>query len=185
MGKVLGYARISTSDGQDATSQKAMLEKLGAVVVFVDIGNGSKLTGRDQLEAALRLLDEGDTLLALHPDRLARDTGDLLTIAKRVIEKKAVLRINDPAITLDGSDIMAEVMLTVFGLVGMLEKHFIRARQRRGIENAKARGDVYKGRPATISPDAVRDLRQQGFGATQIAKRLKIGRASVYRLLAA
>jgi DNA invertase Pin-like site-specific DNA recombinase len=185
MGKVLGYARISTSDGQDATSQKAMLEKLGAVVVFVDIGNGSKLTGRDQLEAALRLLDEGDTLLALHPDRLARDTGDLLTIAKRVIEKKAVLRINDPAITLDGTDIMAEVMLTVFGLVGMMEKHFIKARQRRGIEAAKQRGDVYKGRPATISPDAVRDLRAEGLGATQIAKRLKIGRASVYRLLTA
>lgn len=185
MGKTLGYARISTRDGQDATSQKAMLEDLGAVVVFVDIGNGSKLTGRDQLEAALRLLDEGDTLLALHPDRLARDTGDLLTIAKRVIEKKAVLRINDPAITLDGTDIMAEVMLTVFGLVGMMEKHFIKARQRRGIEAAKLRGDVYKGRPATISPDAVRDLRQQGLGATQIAKRLKIGRASVYRLLAA
>ncbi len=185
MGKTLGYARISTDQGQDATSQKVVLEKLGAVVVFVDIGNGSKLTGRDQLEAALRLLDEGDTLLALHPDRLARDTGDLLTIAKRVIEKKAVLRINDPAITLDGSDIMAEVMLTVFGLVGMMEKHFIKARQRRGIEAAKQRGDVYKGRPATISPDAVRDLRAEGMGATQIAKRLKIGRASVYRLLAA
>lgn len=184
MGKILGYARISTDQGQDATSQKTMLEKLGAVVVFVDIGNGSKLTGRDQLEAALRLLDEGDTLLALHPDRLARDTGDLLTIAKRVIEKKAVLRINDPAITLDGTDIMAEVMLTVFGLVGTLEKHFIKARQKRGIEAAMLKG-IYKGRPATISPDAVRELRQQGFGATQIAKRLKIGRASVYRLLAA
>jgi DNA invertase Pin-like site-specific DNA recombinase len=185
MGKTLGYARISTNEGQDVASQKVMLEKLGAVVVFVDIGNGSSLTGRDQLEAALRLLDEGDTLLALHPDRLARDTADLLTIAKRVIEKKAVLRINDPAIVLDGSDIMAEVMLTVFGLVGMLEKHFIRARQRRGIDAAKARGGVYKGRPATISPDAVRDLRQQGLGATQIAKRLGIGRASVYRALAA
>ena len=139
MGKTLGYARISTSQGQDAASQKAMLESLGAVVVFVDVGNGSKLTGRDQLEAALRLLDEGDTLLALHPDRLARDTGDLLTIAKRVIEKKAVLRINDPAITLDGTDIMAEVMLTVFGLVGMMEKHFIKARQRRGIPIAKCK----------------------------------------------
>lgn len=185
MGKTLGYARISTSQGQDAASQKAMLEDLGAVVVFVDIGNGSKLTGRDQLEAALRLLDEGDTLLALHPDRLARDTADLLTIAKRVIEKKAVLRINDPAITLDGTDIMAEVMLTVFGLVGMMEKHFIKARQRRGIEAAKARGDTYKGRPSTISPDAVRELRAEGLGATQIAKRLRIGRASVYRLLAA
>jgi DNA invertase Pin-like site-specific DNA recombinase len=183
MGKVLGYARIST-DQQDASSQKAMLEDLGAVVVFVDTGNGSKLTGRDQLEAALRLLDEGDTLLALHPDRLARDTGDLLTIAKRVIEKKAVLRINDPAIVMDGTDIMSEVMLTVFGLVGMLEKHFIKARQRRGIEAAKLR-NVYKGRPSTISPDAIRELRQQGLGATAIAKRLKIGRASVYRLLTA
>ena len=184
MAKTLGYARISTEQGQDATSQKAMLEDLGAVVVFVDVGNGSKLTGRDQLEAALRLLEPQDTLLCLHPDRLARDTGDLLTIAKRVIEKKAVLRIHDPAITFDGSDIMAEVMLTVFGLVGMLEKHFIKARQRRGIEAAKLR-NVYKGRPATICPDAVRDLRQQGLGATAIAKRLKIGRASVYRLLAA
>lgn len=184
MGKTLGYARISMNEGQDVASQKAMLEKLGAVVVFVDVGNGSSLTGRDQLEAALRLLDEGDTLLALHPDRLARDTGDLLTIAKRVIEKKAVLRINDPAIVMDGSDIMAEVMLTVFGLVGMMEKHFIRARQRRGIDAARLKG-VYKGRPVTISADAVQELRAEGLGATEIAKRLKIGRASVYRALAA
>lgn len=185
MGKTLGYARISTDQGQDVTSQKTMLEKLGAVVVFVDVGNGSKLTGRDQLEAAIRLLEPGDELLSLHPDRLARDTGDLLTIAKRVIERKAVLRIHDPAITLDGTDIMAEVMLTVFGLVGMMEKHFIKARQRRGIEAAKLRGNVYNGRPATIDPTQVQELRQQGLGATAIAKRLKIGRASVYRLLAA
>ena len=80
---------------------------------------------------------------------------------------------------------MAEVMLVVFGLVGMLEKHFIKARQRRGIDAAKLKGNVYKGRPATISLDAVRELRQQGLGATEIAKRLRIGRASVYRALAA
>ncbi|MDB5715987.1 MAG: resolvase [Sphingomonadales bacterium] len=185
MGKTLGYARISTNEGQDVTSQKSMLEKLGAVVVFVDVGNGSSLNGRDQLEAALRLLEPGDELLALHPDRLARDTGDLLTIAKRVIESKAVLRISDPNIVFDGSDIMGEVLLTIFGMVGMLEKHFIKARQRRGIDAAKLRGDVYKGRPATISPDAVQELRSEGLGATEIAKRLKIGRASVYRALAA
>lgn len=184
MGKVLGYARISSDVGQDVASQKAMLEKLGAVVVFTDIGNGSSLTGRDQLEAALRLLDPGDELLSLHPDRLARDTADLLSIAKRVVENKAVLRINDPAITLDGTDIMAEVMLTVFGLVGMMEKHFIRARQRRGINAAKLKG-VYQGRPATIDVEQVRELREQGIGATEIAKRLRIGRASVYRALAA
>lgn len=185
MGKVLGYARISSDQGQDIASQKDMLESLGAVVVFADTGNGSKLTGRDQLEAALRLLDPGDELLCLHPDRLARDTADLLTIGKRVIERGAILRIHDPAITFDGTDMMGEVLLTLFGMVGSVEKHFIKARQRRGIEAAKLRGDVYKGRPSTISPDAVKELRAEGLGATQIAQRLKIGRASVYRLLAA
>lgn len=182
MGKTLGYARISTNDGQDIASQKAMLEKLNAVVVFTDVGNGSSLDGREQLEAAIRLLEPGDELLALHPDRLARDTGDLLTIGKRVIERGAILRIHDPAIRFDGSDMMAEIMLTLFGMIGSVEKHFIKARQRRGIEAAKLKG-AYKGRPMTINADAVRELRQQGLGATEIAKRLKIGRASVYRLL--
>jgi DNA invertase Pin-like site-specific DNA recombinase len=182
LGKILGYARISSDQGQDLGSQKTALEKLGAIVVFCDIGNGSSLQGRDQLETAIRLLEPGSELLALHPDRLARDTGDLLTIARRVVEKKAVLRIHDPSITIDGSDLMGEVLLTVFGLVGRIEKHFIRARQRRGIEAAKAR-NVYKGRPPTIDPQRVVELHQQGMGATQIARTLGIGRASVYRSL--
>jgi DNA invertase Pin-like site-specific DNA recombinase len=184
MAKVLGYARISTADGQDVASQKAKLEELGAVVVFTDVGNGSSLKGRDQLEAALRLLEPGDQLLALHPDRVARDTADLLTIGKRVVEKGAILKINDPAIVFDGTDMMAEVLLTIFGMVGMMEKHFIKARQRRGIEAAKAKGNVYMGRRPTIDPSAIIALKDQGFGATAIAQKLKIGRASVYRALA-
>ncbi|SDD10777.1 Site-specific DNA recombinase [Sphingomonas sp. YR710] len=185
MGKTLGYARISTHDGQDIASQKTALERLGALVVFADIGNGSSLDGRDQLEAAIRLLEPGGTLLALHPDRLARDTGDLLTIGKRVVQKKAILKIHDPAITFDGSDMMGEILLTLFGMVGSIEKHFIRARQRRGIEAAKRRGGVYKGRPATIDPEAVKELHRAGMGPSAIARKLEIGRASVYRALAA
>lgn len=80
MTRTLGYARVS-SDGQDVATQKTKLEKLGALVVFTEVGNGSSLDGRDQLEAAIRLLEPGDILLALHPDRIARDTGDLLTTA--------------------------------------------------------------------------------------------------------
>ena len=183
MSKTLGYGRVST-DQQDVESQKRKLEALGAVVVFAEIGNGSSLNGRDQLEAAIRLLEPSDTLLALHPDRLARDTGDLLTIAKRVVERGAILQIDDPKIIFDGTDMMAEVMLTLFGMVGMMEKHFLKARQRRGIDAAKLRG-AYKGRPVSIMPQDVRELRDQGLGATEIAKRLKIARASVYRALAA
>ena len=75
-------------------------------------------------------------------------------------------------------------MLTVFGLVGMMEKHFIKARQRRGIEAARLKG-VYKGRPVTIDPGRVKELHGQGMGPSAIAKTMGIGRASVYRALAA
>lgn len=186
MGKTLGYARISSDQGQDIQSQKSRLEDLGAVVVFCETGNGSSLNGRDQLESALRLLEPGDELLALHPDRLARDTGDLLTIGKRVIESGAILRIHDPAIRFDGTDMMSEIMLTLFGMVGSIEKHFIKARQRRGIEARKAKNDgAYKGRPATIDFNRVKELHTEGMRPTDIAKTMKIGRASVYRALAA
>jgi DNA invertase Pin-like site-specific DNA recombinase len=54
--------------------------------------------------------------------------------------------------------------------------------QMEGITAAKAAG-VYKGRPPSIKPDGVAALKAEGLGATEIAKRLKIGRASVYRAL--
>jgi hypothetical protein len=47
---------------------------------------------------------------------------------------------------------------------------------------AKAAG-IYKGRVASIDAAQVRKLKADGIGASEIAKALKIGRASVYRLL--
>jgi DNA invertase Pin-like site-specific DNA recombinase len=51
-----------------------------------------------------------------------------------------------------------------------------------GVADAKARG-VYKGRKPVLDADKVRQLHAQGMGGTAIAKQLKIGRTSVYRLL--
>lgn len=63
---------------------------------------------------------------------------------------------------------------------GMLE------RQREGIARAKAEGK-YRGRAPTARAKAeqVRKLRANGVGASEIARRLGIGRASVYRALEA
>jgi Helix-turn-helix domain of resolvase len=55
-------------------------------------------------------------------------------------------------------------------------------RQLEGIAKAKAAG-VYKGRPASIEASRVRELKAAGMRPTDIAKALKIGRASVYRVL--
>jgi DNA invertase Pin-like site-specific DNA recombinase len=70
----------------------------------------------------------------------------------------------------------------MLGVFAEFETNLRRERQMEGISKAKAVG-IYKGRKPTIDPQQVRVLKDQGFGATDIAKRLKIGRASVYRVL--
>ena len=51
-----------------------------------------------------------------------------------------------------------------------------------GISAARLRV-VYKGRSASIDATKVAALRAEGLGTAEIAKRLKVGRSSVYRLL--
>jgi DNA invertase Pin-like site-specific DNA recombinase len=57
-------------------------------------------------------------------------------------------------------------------------------RQREGIAKAKKDGR-YKGRAPTAmaKADQVRRLHADGIGASEIARKLEIGRASVYRVL--
>jgi DNA invertase Pin-like site-specific DNA recombinase len=58
-------------------------------------------------------------------------------------------------------------------------------RQREGIANAKRAGK-YKGRKPTARAKSKESagLKAEGLGAAEIARRLGIGRASVYRVLA-
>jgi DNA invertase Pin-like site-specific DNA recombinase len=65
----------------------------------------------------------------------------------------------------------------MLGVFAEFETAVRKERQMEGIAAAKA------GRPPSINPGDVATLKARGLGATEIAKRLKIGRASVYRVL--
>jgi DNA invertase Pin-like site-specific DNA recombinase len=52
----------------------------------------------------------------------------------------------------------------------------------KALREPRAEG-AYKGRPASIAVAKVRAMKAEGIGATEIAKALGIGRASVYRAL--
>ena len=71
----------------------------------------------------------------------------------------------------------------MLGVFAEFETNLRRERQLEGIAKAKERG-VYKGRPASIDATKVRQMHAEGVGPTEIARALKIGRASVYRALA-
>jgi len=84
---------------------------------------------------------------------------------------------------IDTSSAAGKAFLDMLGVFAEFETNLRRERQMEGIKAAKAKG-VYKGRPSSIKPAAIAALRAEGLGASAIAKRLGINRASVYRVLA-
>jgi DNA invertase Pin-like site-specific DNA recombinase len=70
----------------------------------------------------------------------------------------------------------------MLGVFAAFETNLRKERQAEGIAKAKAAG-VYKGRPPSTDVMKVRALKKKGLGASEIAKTLNIGRASVYRAL--
>jgi DNA invertase Pin-like site-specific DNA recombinase len=85
---------------------------------------------------------------------------------------------------LDTGEPTGRMMLTMLGAVAEFERTLMLERQREGIAKAKGEGR-YKGRKPTAraKADEVRRLHGQGVRPTEIATRLGIGRASVYRVL--
>ena len=116
-------------------------------------------------------------------DRLARSTAHLLEIVKTIETKGAALRILD--LNVDTATATGRLLLTMIGAIAEFERRLMLERQREGIQKAKLAGK-YRGRKPTAQAKAadVRALKAQGIGASEIARRVGIGRASVYRLLA-
>jgi DNA invertase Pin-like site-specific DNA recombinase len=174
-----GYARVS-SLSQSTEVQFARLKAAGCSPVRVETASGRSREGRSELETLLDFLQPGDVLTVVKLDRLGRSTRDVLNLVHDLEERSASLRVLEPEI--DTSKPEGRIILTTLAMVAEMELSFIKERQRAGIEAAKARG-VYNGRKRSIDRDRVRQLKADGAGATEIARQLGIGRATVYKVL--
>jgi DNA invertase Pin-like site-specific DNA recombinase len=180
---LIGYARTSTLEqiaGFEA--QHRELKAVGCQKFFSE--QVSSVASRGKLDAALEELREGDVLVVTKLDRLARSMRNLMEIVDTIANKGASLRII--AMNLDTGTPTGRLMLNMLGSVAQFEREMMLERQREGIAKAKAESK-YKGRKPTAmaKSDDVKALHAKGIGATEIAKQLKIGRASVYRALEA
>jgi DNA invertase Pin-like site-specific DNA recombinase len=179
---VIGYARVSTTE-QDLSIQEAALKAAGCTAIRAEKKSGATRAGRSELQTVLDFLRKGDVLMVTRIDRLARSIGDLQDIVRAVRAKGAALKATEQPI--DTGTAAGKAFLDMLGVFAEFETNLRRERQMEGIAKAKAAG-VYKGRPAKIDPREVKRLKaEEGLGPAAIAKRLKIGRASVYRALEA
>ena len=84
---------------------------------------------------------------------------------------------------IDTGSAAGKVFLDMLGVFAEFETNLRKERQAEGIAAAKARG-VNKGRKPKIEPALVHKLRyKEKLGPAAIARRLGIGRASVYSVL--
>jgi DNA invertase Pin-like site-specific DNA recombinase len=183
---LVGYARTSSlGEVAGLEAQERELHAIGCDKIFRE--QVSSVAQRDQLEQALDYVREGDILTVTKLDRLARSVCDLLNIVARLEAKKVNLRVlamsgSEP---LDTSTAMGRLMMAVIGAVGQAERETMLERQREGIAKAQREGR-YKGRVPTVRRQAADILRLKADGVTptEIARKMGIGRASVYRVLA-
>ena len=176
----IGYARVSTTD-QDCTIQEAALKAAGCDIVRSERKTGTKIEGRTELATVLEFLRPGDSLVVTRIDRLARSVGDLERITAEVREKGANLRATEQPI--DTSSAAGTAFIQMLGVFAQFETAIRKERQLEGIAKAKKAG-VYTGRKRSVDAEAVRRLHDAGTSPTEIAKQLRIGRASVYRAVA-
>ena len=181
---IVGYARTSTAEqhaGLDA--QLRDLAAAGCEKTFSE--QVSSVAERAQLSAALDFVRDGDTFMVTKPDRLARSTADLLGIVGR-LEAKGVglVVLSMGGQRVDTRTATGKLMLTMLAAVAAFERDLMLERQREGIAKAKAEG-AYKGRAPTArrQADDVLALIADGMRPIDVAKRLNIGRASVYRIM--
>ena len=183
-GQKIGYARVSSKD-QNLDRQTAALKKEKVFRIFTDTVSGSS-TQRPGLDGALNYVRAGDQLIVVSMDRLARSLIDLHRLVDKLTERGVSVKfLKEGQVYSQDSTPVAKLMLGLLGSVAEFERAIIRERQAEGIAKAKARG-VYKGRAKVLNEEQVAQARtwvSEGIPKAEVARRLGIGRTTLYKYL--
>src|ERR1700683_3822877 len=182
------YARVSTNDQQTLTMQnRAMREyatrrgwPIALQVREVNSGAARREAREKLLEAARRR--EIDIVLVWRLDRWGRSVTDLLATLQELehlgggfVSLTEALDLTTPA---------GRAMAGLLAIFAEFEREILRERTRAGLAQARLNGKQL-GRPITAGLRAaeIRKLHRAGIAKAEIARRLRIGRTSVRRIL--
>ena len=177
-----GYARVSTQE-QNLDRQIEALNAANVDRIFTDKESGAK-ADRKGLEELLSHLREGDVVIVLSFDRLARSTKQLLELS----EKFNAMGVDFVSLKeqVDTSTPQGKLYYTISSAFAEFERSIIKQRQAEGIANYKAKhGGSGAGRPR-ISQDKVDSaisLYKSGKPPKEIISSLGISRSSFFRIL--
>jgi DNA invertase Pin-like site-specific DNA recombinase len=181
------YCRVSTGD-QHLETQLLDLRELakqrGLEVVreYSDVISGAKAKrpGLDQLMCDARR-NRFDVLVVAAFDRIARNVRHFL----EVLDELNHLNIQFVSLreNIDTGGPLGRALLTIIGAISELERSLIVERVKAGMRRAKLEGRRIGRAPLNINREQVVEDRRSGMSLTQVAKKHRISRASVCRLM--
>ena len=143
MPKIIGYARVSTSE-QDLEPQIIPLKKAGCCQIFTDHGVSGASKDRPAFNAAMASLDKDDRLVVCRLDRMGRSLKHLIEINEELTSRDVSLESLNEKI--DTSTAIGNFVFQILGAVAELEREIIRERTMAGLAAAAKRGR-FPGRP--------------------------------------
>lgn len=183
------YARTSTINSTERQIEELKLICKNHNYEIVDIYNDEGVSGSKKSRPELdRMMSDifkkrFDTLMTLELSRLGRSVSNMCEILEQCKSSKVSLFIVNQKINTD--EIIGEFFFNVLNSISQFEKDLIRERIMSGLENAKRKG-VKLGRPTNLNEGmmkSVKFMRGQGVPVKKIAKDLKIGVCTVYKVL--
>lgn len=179
----VAYIRVSTAE-QHEQRQISALEKYDIEKWYIEKVSG-KNAKREQLQAMLDFVREGDTIYIHDLSRLARSLKDLLDILQVLNDKNVTLVSNKES--LDTSTATGRLMVNMIAAINQFELENLHERQREGIEEAKKRG-AYKGRKKIVIPQEVWEANYQKYmsrelNKSQFAREIGVSRPTLDKLL--
>ncbi len=183
---LLGYTRISKADG----SQNLDLQHDALVAAGVDEDQiykdkmSGRHDGRPGLDACLKSLREGDTLVVWKLDRLGRNLRHLIELIEKLSEKNIGLKVlTGQGAAIDTTRPEGKLVFGIFAALAEFERELIVERTRAGLAAARARGRK-GGRPRKMTPSKIRmamaAMADPNAKAQLVAKELGITTTTLY-----
>lgn len=181
---LIGYMRVSKSDGSQLVDlQKDALLKAGvdSKYIYQDLASGRK-DDRPGLNACLKALQPGNTLVVWKLDRLGRDMKHLVNLIDEMSHKKVGFKVISGA-EIDTTTANGRLVFGIFAALAEFERELIRERTQAGLAAARARGRS-GGRPRKMDEHTIKmamaAMSDRNSVAHEVAKRLNVTTTTLY-----
>ncbi|WP_426977761.1 recombinase family protein [Pseudarthrobacter sp. O4] len=189
MGKLIGYARVSTkSQATDRQTADLLAAGVRRDDLYTDHGVSGARSSRPAFDTALQALHEGDTLVITTLDRLGRSTANMLGLSEELRTRHINLRVlNLGGGNVDTGTPMGGMVFTVMAALAQMELEIKRERITDSVSKRRAAGKDLGGRRERFTNSQIENARRliaAGEPATHVARDLGMSRATLHRRIA-